>query len=76
MGQKTNIDGDYVNLDMPSRKREAEAAIALQRQISESRKSIEQLIQLDNGSDDTVSADNSDEESVAQGNSFGQDFVR
>jgi len=65
-----------VNLDMPSRKKEADAAIALQKQISESRKSIDLLIKLDNEPADEVGPALKKEECVVQGNSFGQDFVR
>lgn len=76
VGYKANIEGDFVNLDMPSRKKEAEAAIALQRQISESRRSIDLLILKEKDyNDDGAYGKNDTSADDAQSN-LGQDFAR
>jgi hypothetical protein len=86
VGYKTNIDGDYLNIDLPNRKKEAEAAVLLQQQIMESRRAVDMLLQqqgeinesglVDTGRDDKSKSSTDGDNTTSSGSSFGEEFMR
>lgn len=78
VGYKTNMNGDYLSLEIINRKKEADAAIALKKQIIASQISVDALIGRSSLLDgDITDGDDDDESSDNEGtNLLGSDFVR
>ena len=69
-GYKTNVDGQYVNIELVNLKKEAEASIDVRKLILESQQSVENMMKLQG------EKDNDDSEESHGVDVVGKDFVR
>ena len=68
------MEGNYVNIELRNKKREAAEKIALQKQIQASQQSIEELTGLSGVTGEALDCDDDDDECLAL--SEGSDFIR
>lgn len=72
VGYKCNLDGDYVNIELVNKTKEAQQNIALQKQMLASQQSIEQLTGVSAITGEVLECDEDDDECIA----LGSDFIR